>query len=209
MKKLHDTFKHHLGEDHSASLFVQNRLCTALMSQKRYAEAERSLQDIIKASERYHGRSARGTRLTLIGLAQLYYLQKRYAEAREIIKDVLQRGKGVGDCDEVDICGKRLQGSICMAQLDYGAAKAYFCSALWGSLLQYGQKNPHTSRALTLYQCAKEELQKRQGASKSLTQSPQAVWDISEEPLRCLSRPRPSSLRSGSAPGRGCKPGFW
>lgn len=209
MKKLHDTFKHHLGEDHSASLFVQNRLCTALMSQKRYEEAERSLQDIVKASERCHGRSARGTRLTLIGLAHLYYLQKRYAEAREIIGDVLQRGKGVGERGEVDICGKRLQGSICMAQRDYGAAKAYFCSALWGSLLLYGLKDPLTSHKWTLYQYAKEKLQKRQGASKSPTQSPQAVWDISEEPLRCLSRPRSSSLLSGSAPGRGCKADFW
>jgi hypothetical protein len=209
MKKLHDTFKHHLGEDHSASLFVQNKLCDALMFQKRYTEAECSLQDIIKASERCHGRSASGTRIILFSLTKLYYLQKRYAEAREIIKDVLQRGKGVGERDEVNICGRGLQGSICMVQRDYGAAKAYFCSALWGSLLQYGQKDPHTSLLRTQYQYAKEKLQKRQGASKSLTQSPQAVWDISEVPLRCLSRSRSSSLPSGSAPGRGCKAGFW
>jgi tetratricopeptide (TPR) repeat protein len=202
MKKLHDTFKHHLGEDHSASLSVQDKLCDALMFQKKYAEAERSLQDIIKASERCHGRSARSTRLTLFSLAKLYYLQERYAQAKQILEDVFQRGKEQGEDDAVNICGQRLLGKICMAQRDYSAAKACFCSALWGSLLQYGQKDPRTSRTWTLYQYAKEELQKRRGASKSLTRSPQAVWDISEEPLRCLSRPRSSSLPSSSTPGR-------
>jgi hypothetical protein len=209
MKKLHDTFKHHLGEDHSASLFVQDRLCDALMSQKRYAEAEHSFRDTIKANERYHGRSAYGTRYALLGLAELYYLQERDTEAEQTLKEILQRGKRVSECDMVDICRKCLQGLILMAQRDYGAAKAYFCSALWGSLLRYGQKDPLTSRTWTLYQYANGELQKCQGASKSLPQSPQAVWDISEEPLRCLSRPRSSSLPSGSAPGRGCKAGFW
>src|SRR6202034_3791489 len=77
MRKLHNTFKYHLGEDHSASCLVQDRLCVALMFQKKYAEAERPLQDLLKANERRCGRNAYATRHTLFGLAELYYLQKR------------------------------------------------------------------------------------------------------------------------------------
>jgi hypothetical protein len=205
MRKLYNTFKHHLGEDHPASCLVQDRLCVALMFQKKYTEAERPLQDLLKANERRCGRNAYATRHTLFGLAELYYQQERDAKAREIIKDILQRGKGCGDRDMVNIRGRRLQGAICMIQQDYSAAKAYFCSALWGSLLQFGPKNPYTSLIRTEYRDAMDKLRELQGASKSLTQSLQAVWDISEEPLRCLSRPRSSSLPSGSAPDWGCK----
>jgi len=208
MRKLHNTFKYHLGEDHPASCLVQDRLCVALMSQKKYAEAERPLQDLLKANERRCGRNAYATRHTLFGLAELYYLQERDAEAREIIKDILQRGKGCGDRDMVNIRGRRLQGAICMIQQDYSAAESYFCSALWGSLLQLGPENPYTSLIRTEYRDVMDKLKELQGASKSLTQSPQTVWDISEEPLRCLSRPRSSSLPSGSPPDWGCKTGF-
>ena len=208
MRKLHNTFKHHLGEDHPASCLVQDRLCVALMFQKKYAEAERPLQDLLKANERRCGRSANATRHTLCGLAELYYLQERDVEAREIIKDILQRGKGCGDRDMANIRGRRLQGAIHMIQQNYSAAEAYFCSALWGSLLQFGPKNPYTSLIWTEYRDVMDKLQELRGASISLTQSLQAVWDISEEPLRCLSRPRSSSLPSGSAPDWGCKAGF-
>jgi hypothetical protein len=208
MKKLHDTFKYHLGEDHPASCLVQDRLCVALMFQKKYAEAERPLRDLLKANERRCGRSAYATRHTLFSLAELYYLQERDAEARETIKDILQRGKGCGDRDMVNIRGRRLQGAICMIQQDYSTAESYFCSALWGSLLQFGPKNPYTSLIWTEYRGVMDKLQELQGASKPLTQSLQAVWNIPEEPLRCLPRPRSSSLPSGNAPDWGCKAGF-
>jgi tetratricopeptide (TPR) repeat protein len=189
MRKLHNTFKHHLGEDHPASCLVQHRLCVALMFQKKYAEAERPLQDLVKVNERCWGRSAYVTRHALFSLAELYYRQERYAEAREIIKDMLQRGKGGSDRDKINIWGERLQGEICMIQRDYSAAEAYFCSALWDSLLKFGPKDPYTSIMWTEYQDVMDKLRELQGTSKSLTQSLQAVWDISEEPLRCLSRP--------------------
>jgi hypothetical protein len=209
MRKLHNTFKYHLGEDHSASCLVQDRFCVALMLQKKYAEAERPLQDLLKANERRCGRSAYATRHTLFGLAELYYLQKRDTEAREVIKDILQRGKGCGDHDMVNIWGRFLQGAICMTQQDYSAAKASLCSALWGSLLRFGPKSPYTSIMWTHYQDVMDKLRELRGTSKSLTRSLQTVWDISEEPLRCLSRPRSSSLPSGSALDWGCKAGFW
>jgi tetratricopeptide (TPR) repeat protein len=209
LRKLHDTFKHHLGEDHSASLCVQDRLCTALRSQKRYAEAERSLQDLIKTNERCHGRNACDTRYTLLGLAELYFLQKRYAEAWEISKDILQRGKGSGECYVVNIYVQKLLGEISMSYRDYGAAKAFFSLALWSSFLWFGPKDPYTRHIWTMYQGAKERLEKGLWAPETLTHRPQEVWDISEEPLRCFSRPRSSSMPSVSAPDWGCEAGFW
>jgi hypothetical protein len=76
-----------------------------------------------------------------------------------------------------------------MIQWDYSAAEACFCSALWGSLLKFGPKDPSTRLMWTEYQHATENLQEPQRASKSLTQRQQAVWDIPEEPLPRLSRP--------------------
>jgi hypothetical protein len=64
-RKLLDTFKHHLGENHRSSLLAQARLCKTMRRQKRWDEAERSLRDLIKTHERFDGRTHFSTRIVL------------------------------------------------------------------------------------------------------------------------------------------------
>ena len=189
LRKLRDIFRQRLGQNHPGSLIIQDWHCRSLLNQKRYDEAERSLHDLIETFEHFCGRNATSTRNTLYDLARLYYETCRDAEAEDILVDVLQRGKGLGGFDLINILAMRLRGFICFVRGDHRAAEAILWSALSDCLLHYGPRGPETMHSWV-------EFQRHYEISASLPMSSGALPEIPEESVRCFSRPRSSSLPS-------------
>jgi hypothetical protein len=160
MSKIRDILKRQLGPTHVASIVTQRRLCYALLKQRRYHEAEHEILDVISICERAYGRNDFYTRYSLHGLAGLYYSMSRNSEAENILVDILQRGKKLGDCDAINIRAKRLRGLIQFSRGNYTAAEAFLWSALSGSLLAWGPRDPETVHTWTDYQGVTASLQK-------------------------------------------------
>jgi hypothetical protein len=193
-KKLRDVLKHHLGQNHLASLAIQRKICEMLLPRDGDHDVERSLRELVRLCERFHGRNAYDTRRSLVPLAQMYFLTNRYAEAEDVLVDLLQRGKEWGECDDANIFAKRLQGYICWNRGNYGTAEALLWSALSASLLGYGPRDPDTIKVWVGYQTVKNAHQKHQDVSAPLSPAPETLSEIPEKPVRCLLRPRSSSL---------------
>ena len=194
LRKVRDILKHCLGEGHEALVVVQQKLCDELMQQERYDEAERSLHGLVDICERLHGRNAYYTRSTLLQLAELYYVMYRDPEAEGALEGVLQLCKECGKDDNAYVEAKRFQYHMCRNRGDYRAAEVHSWSALSGILRFLGPRDPTTTRLWIEYQSILVELQQSQEGSDPPLSCSEAHCDISEEPVRCLSRPRSSSL---------------
>jgi hypothetical protein len=107
--------------------------------------------------------------------------------------DCLQRGKQSGAGDTVNIVSKILQGDLYSAHHDYDAAEAILWSALSAQLLFIGPKDPRFVFIWIKYQSVKKLQNNTREASNQLPQRPQGVCNLSEQPVRCLLRPRSSS----------------
>jgi hypothetical protein len=193
MRKLWDVLKHRLGHNHSASLRTQRKICEMLLPRDGDHDVERSLRELVRLCERFHGQNAYDTRRSLVQLAEIYYLTNRYAEAEDVLVDVLQRGKKWGEYDHADMLAKTIQGDICLDRGDYEAAEALFWSALSGSLFAFGPKEPDTIRLWIEYQEVRDAHQKRQTTSAPPTPGLEALPEVSKEPVRRLLRTRSSS----------------
>jgi hypothetical protein len=108
--------------------------------------------------------------------------------------DVLQRGKKQGSGDHINILANRTQGDIYTNRGNYEAAEAYLWAALSGSLLRFGPRDLETIRSRVPYQTVRALLQKHQETSDPLATCTEAFSRIPDEPLRCRSYNRSSSL---------------
>ena len=210
LRKLQDVLERCLGKGHPDSLVVQRTICDGLIDQRRYDEAERSLCDLVKICERFLGRNDFQTRYALAQLGDLYYVMSGDTEAEDIVDDVLRR---CTECEKTDgpyIHARNLQALICLGRGDNCAAEVHSWSALSSNLLLCGPKDPYTTSLWVEY----ESLRGKQKADHEILEPPPLPQDphallstVTDEPVRCFSRPRSSSLPP--VDNRNYKIGFW
>lgn len=169
-----------------------------MLEQRKYYEAERSLNDLISTYGRIYGKASYPSRHTLYVLATVYYKMHRDQETEDVLVDVLQRGSEQGESNEINVKAKQMQGSLKQFRGDYRAAEASFWSSLSGSLLGSGPRDPLTVRIWIKYQKAKALLQSQHQIQAALSCQPDKEPEISEKPLRCCLR-----IRSKSQPPMG------
>lgn len=197
-RKFQDILKRHLGETHQDSLNAQRSASSIMLEQRKYYEAERSLNDLISTYGRIYGKASYPSRHTLYVLATVYYKMHRDQETEDVLVDVLQRGSEQGESNEINVKAKQMQGSLKQFRGDYRAAEASFWSSLSGSLLGSGPRDPLTVRIWIKYQKAKALLQSQHQIQAALSCQPDKEPEISEKPLRCCLR-----IRSKSQPPMG------
>ena len=194
LRKIRDVLNHCLGQDHTSSVQTQQLICDCLIHQKKYDEAERFLRDIVEVSERSFGRNDSRTLYGLVQQISVYLLTSRDNEAERILEDVRQRCKEQGNFDQPYVNAKVVQGAIYMNRGDVRAAEAFLWSALYATLFRYGPRGPQFTHSWVYYLLVNVKQRSTAKSSTSLQPRSGTLCDISEEPIRWLSRPRSSSL---------------
>jgi hypothetical protein len=193
-RKLLDTFDHHLGNDHYASLHARLDSLRSLGAQKTHDEAKQDSHDIIRLCEHARGRDHFLTRYSLYRLACLCYGAGEFPEAADILVNVLERGKHHGEIDKVNIISYALLGFIYKDYGNYGIAEHYLWIGLSGNIFKYGPQESVLNQIYVSYHELVERQKASQVAFRGRVQSPGVPGNTFDGHSRHVSRRRANSL---------------
>lgn len=197
LQKTMDAFEYRLGSDHYICLHTLEKICRALIAQKKYNEAGRVMLQILRKNEQSRGKNDFESRWGLLVLAGFYYDVGKNDEAEEILAEVAKCGIENGRLDVVNVHVNELRGLICMDRGNLQAAESEMWTALSSNILRSGPQDPYTTQIWINYKV----IQGRQQQSHYIAYVPGGKLRVastkSREPIQYFSRPRSWSFSTG------------